>query len=386
MLLFPSALRWLLMVISLFCFQMGFGQWDPVSLEERRMDIADLDSWVEPVLAQDGQRLGRLTSRHALMNLAVDTARVSEVDWALAVHAWVRSLRDAHLRVRFDLLTPLRLQAPSPAAGELLTGEVWSGFGPSVALPESARSEWLKRTWPWVGVLGSGQFLTDSIAAALRHAPKKASSLLGMRLEDHGAFVRWVIPSFGANSASVFGREFRRIRRKIRRANVPVMLDLRGNTGGYRSRRHSVLGLFLSNEEWPLETERHWGHEAPFEPVEDGSLVRSKRTVRVPLSVMVDGLSFSASLLLADALVVSGRGKLFGCAPLGFPGGCSGSPVPRKLSGSGLVVEVPTRQARIEGVQGGSYGLDVSGRCLTSSSPWNEAVHWMLSGDLKPRR
>ena len=386
MLLFPSAFRWLFAVSSLFCFQMGYGQWEPVSIGERRLDIVDLDSWVEPVLAQDGQELGRLTSRHALMNLAVDTGRVSQVDWALAVHAWVRSLGDAHLRVRFDLLTPLRLQSPSPASVDLLFGAAWSGFGPSLTLPESARSEWLKRTWPWVGVLGSGQILPDSMTVAAGHVPEKAPSASGMSLEDHGAFVRWVIPSFGTSSASVFGREFRRIRRKIRRANVPVMLDLRGNTGGYRSRRYSVLGLFLSKEKWPLETERLWGGEAPFETVEGGALVRSKRAVHVPLSVMVDGLSFSASLLLADALVASGRGKVFGCAPLGFPGGCSGSPVSRKLSGSGLIVEVPTREARIGGAQRGGYGLDVSGGCMTSSSPWNEAVHWMLSGDLKPRR
>ena len=58
MLLFPSALRWLFVVSSLFCLQMGFGQWEPVSIEERRLDIVDLDSWVEPVLAQDGQELG----------------------------------------------------------------------------------------------------------------------------------------------------------------------------------------------------------------------------------------------------------------------------------------------------------------------------------------
>ena len=80
------------------------------------------------------------------------------------------------------------------------------------------------------------------------------------------------------------------------------MVDLRGNLGGYRTRRHAVLGAFVSPSTWPEEREGAWSMAGRFDVVPAMPIVRVRNVIDVSVAVMVDGLSFSASLLLADAL------------------------------------------------------------------------------------
>ena len=110
-----------------------------------------------------------------------------------------------------------------------------------------------------------------------------------MTVVDHGAFVRWVIPSFGAGSDGAFARHFRRSRRQIRRSKRPVMLDLRGNLGGYRTRRHAVLGVFLDEAGWPEEKEGRWTTRPEWGVVPHMPLVETKRICDKPLAVLLDG-------------------------------------------------------------------------------------------------
>ena len=356
-----------------------------VSLANRKTDVLALDSWVLPGLSFDGITEAALSARHDLLSAMTDERPVLQVDWALAVHGWLRCADDAHLRVRFDKITTER-NGSCPVPDEMLldSDQPWSRFGPGSGVAAGARADWLRRTWPWVSVLGEW---SSSVEVGADRAVESVPNLGGMYVEDHGAFSRWVIPSFGSGSSAHFSRDFRRCRRQLRRLNQPVMLDLRGNLGGFRSRRHAVLGVFLAVPQWPEEREREWSDTLSVEDVVEAMpLVRTSKVLAKPVAVMVDGLSFSASLLLADAMELTGRAEVFGCAPLGKAGGCTGSPEPRTLPGSRLVVDVPTRRTRLAKVQKGPYDLDKTAACDCLAAPWDNAVRWLLTSDLDQRR
>ena len=213
---------------------------DVVGAEARKADVAFLDSLLGPRMTASIQDAAGLAARNALVDMMLKAGDVQRLEWALAVHGWLRIAGDAHMRVPFDRLTELRTHVPVPDPPELLDPEgLWSRFGPGESVAPSARAAWLARTWSWVGVLGSNGGEADV-------APSVQAVSSGMTIEDHGAFQRWVIPSFGSGNDRQFIRSFRRCVRRLRRADSPVMVDLRGNLGGYRTRRHAVLGaLFL---------------------------------------------------------------------------------------------------------------------------------------------
>ena len=125
---------------------------------------------------------------------------------------------------------------------------------------------------------------------------------------------------------------------------------------------------------------------AGLEAVSPMPLVHTRRPISVPIAVLLDGGSFSASLLLSDALLLSGRAKVFGCAPLGLRGGCSGSPVSVRLPGSGLRVLVPSLRTALANVKAVPFALSGDADCDVAGSAWREAVRWLLAGDLVPLR
>ena len=164
------------------------------------------------------------------------------------------------------------------------------------------------------------------------------------------------------------------------------MLDLRGNLGGFRSRRHAVLGVFLDSESWPVEREGKWSMDGKFDEVPAMPLAPVRRVLDVPVAVLLDGLSFSASLLLAQSLEESGRARVFGCAPLGGRGGCSGNPDSWTLPGSGLEVLIPSRQTELGVLPASEFDLPAEADCDSGAEEWSRAVLWLLSSDLAPAR
>ena len=262
---------------------------------------------------------------------------------------------------------------------ELLDPEgLWSRFGPGESVAPSARAAWLARLPSWVGVLGSNGEETE-VASSVQAVSS------GMTIEDHGAFQRWVIPSFGSGSDRQFIRSFRRCVRRLRRSESPVMLDLRGNLGGYRTRRHAVLGAFVSPSAWPEERERAWSMAGGFDVVPDMPIVRVRRVMNVPVAVILDGLSFSASSCLHDALEHSVGAGVFGCAPLGFRGGvrairrsCFSLVRHRDLD--------PQRQTELGSVPSALIHLPDDAGCDAAGAEWNRAVLWLLSSDLEQAR
>lgn len=360
----------------------GFGQ-GAVSKEQMRADVRALDSIYagHEILIANG--LPSLSSRDALLQFVEADAPQNRLSWALVVHQWLRSVDDAHTRVRFELMADSLTASSPPSVGELLDlSGPWEGFAPGRGTSQCGRLAWLNTTWPWLGALvpsEMGQARTEK--AELDNAPEM---LAGMAVVEHGAFVRWIVQDFSSGNASDFKRSFRRCTRALRKAELPIMLDLRGNLGGFRTRRHAVLSFFLAPSEWPVEMESEFGvngeiTERVIPPMT--ALKVSKRT-DVPLAVLVDGLSFSASLLLADAVLLSDRGRLFGIRPLGHSGGCTGSPEEHVLPGSGIVVTCPTLATSIGHGPPVPFGLPDDASPEAGQQAWTDAVRWLLSADL----
>lgn len=353
---------------------------DAVGADARKLDVAFLDSLLGPRMTASIQDAAGLAARNALVEMMLQSGDVQCLEWALAVHGWLRVAGDAHMRVPFDRFTALRTDVSVPDPLDLLDPEgLWSRFGPGESVAPSARAAWLARTWSWVGVLGS-----NGKGAGAASSVQAVTS--GMTIQDHGAFQRWVIPSFGSGSDRQFIRSFRRCVRRLRRADSPVMVDLRGNLGGYRTRRHAVLGAFASPSTWPEEREGGWSMAGRFDVVPAMPIARVRNVMDVPVAVMLDGLSFSASLLLAEALEHSVGAGVFGCAPLGLRGGCSGNPESVFLPGSSLEVLIPNRQTELGSQSPARFVLPEDAGCDAAGAEWNRAVLWLLSADLEQAR
>lgn len=384
----PDSARWVgLLVFALAFALLGNGQGaivDVVGREARLQDVSFLDSLLGPRMEASVTDADGLAARDALLAAMVAHEDMENLEWALHVHGWLRAAGDAHMRVPFDRLTTGRAQSPPLPASDLVAESgPWSRFGPGLRLPASARAAWLARTWPWVACL-VGEAVECAVPGAGGMEPHAPSC--GMRVEDHGAFLRWVIPSFGAGDERSFRTVFRKQVRQLERAGRPVMLDLRGNLGGFRSRRHAVLGVFLESKAWPVEREGKWSIDGEFDEVPAMPLAPVRRVLDVPVAVLLDGLSFSASLLLAHALEESGRARIFGCAPLGGRGGCSGNPESWVLPGSALEVLIPSRQTELGGLPACEFALPAEADCDAGAEEWSRAVLWLLSSDLAPAR
>lgn len=379
----------------------GFQAQHLVSADECAADMAVLDSLISDSKSLYLNNLNSLESRDALLRAwdgcgRGDAEGMELIRWAECIHGWLRTANDPHLRVRFESLTASRMNSEPPPSGLLLDQEgPWERLAPGRGISQGARLAWMQRTWAWVGELhpyADGPHSAkpgNPDAATADNSPHGDRPLVdcaersGMSLFDHGAFLRWKISDFSSGSTGEFRRSFRKCSRRMKRAKLPVMLDLRGNLGGFRTRRHAVLSFFLAHEFWPEERERPWaGGEQDFKSVSPMPAVRSNRPVEWPVAVLVDGLSFSASLLLVDALLHRQRVGVFGVEPLGFPGGCSGSPRDHTLPGSGVIVTVPTLYTSLGTEALDSYGLPDALSDDNGDGGWSDAVRWLLSSDL----
>lgn len=356
----------------------------PLTPAQRASDLVFLDSLLLRALSPQVSNLEGLASRDALVRLSQDTGLTSSEDWALAVHRWLRASGDAHLRVCFESVDAFVQESVMPAAEALLDPDgCWAGYGPGMGLPESARLAWAERTWSLLpssartcgsgaGDLGDGALPL----AASEPGPPTVAGMSVMEMEDH---VVWTIASFGQGTDREFRQSFRSIARTVRRAHKPILLDLTGNLGGFRTRRHAVLSQLLDVHDWPQERERPWAAtDAQWTDIPPMPAVRNRRPPLVgPVAVLVDGLSFSAALLLTDALLYAGRAAVFGCAPLGRSGGCTGSPGSHVLPESGWRVEIPTRETVLVGVNPGNFPLAGDRDCSAQGAQRDSALEWL---------
>jgi len=141
---------------------------------------------------------------------------------------------------------------------------------------------------------------------------------------------------------------------------VGLIFDLRGNPGGYLQRAIDVASEFLPRDTLVLSERQR------DKPVKEYRVERAGLAQDIPLVVLVNGLSASASEIVAGAIRDNGRGVLIGEKTYGkgsvqnthdLPGGASlrvtiarwDPPDGQNLDGNGLVpkMEVPLTQADV---------------------------------------
>ena len=124
-------------------------------------------------------------------------------------------------------------------------------------------------------------------------------------LEDGLAYLR--LNEFGQTATEEIRRALRAL---LKESPDGLILDLRGNPGGYLTTAIEISSQFVADG--PILIERFRDEtERVYDPVGDGL------ALDIPLVVLVDGGSASASEIVAGAIQDSGRGILVGTTTLG---------------------------------------------------------------------
>ena len=157
------------------------------------------------------------------------------------------------------------------------------------------------------------------------------------------------IKSFSKGSSSVFYRELMRGFRRLERNSVKwgtkaLVIDLRGNTGGYSARMSEVLKYLFDqnikvpavyiksnklNEAHILDTLRYDGIEMGKEHLWGG-----------PTALLINGFSSSASVSFAGVFRKLNRGPILGEPCMGSRSGTFADPIKYELPESGLNVTI----------------------------------------------
>jgi carboxyl-terminal processing protease len=123
-----------------------------------------------------------------------------------------------------------------------------------------------------------------------------------------GADIAYInLTQFDGNATNQLRRELESL---LARNPSGLILDLRGNPGGFLNEALNVSDLFLNEGIVMFERERDGGEEVLRS--DDGDLAE-----QIPLVVLVDGGSASASEIVAGAVQDRGRGVLIGTLTFG---------------------------------------------------------------------
>ena len=245
-----------------------------------------------------------------------------------------------------DLLSKALLIAPQE-------GNSWTGktrFAEALLVPVavSLQDENLGDTF-------QGGFQVNGVNYELGLKKKKAS---WKSMFNHEKHIEWnvgedhvtlKIKSFGKGKSkvyfSVLRRGFRKLERKSKKwGTKALVIDLRGNTGGYSARMSEVLyyicdktikvpAIYIKPNDLqkgsPLDTVRFEGRKMGGKHLWEG-----------PTSLLIDGFSASASVSLAGVFRQQKLGPIFGEACLGTRSGTFSDPVSYTLPESGLKVSI----------------------------------------------
>jgi carboxyl-terminal processing protease len=145
-----------------------------------------------------------------------------------------------------------------------------------------------------------GQLLTKTLTRAEIHVPTVRSAVIG----NHVLYVR--IYQFGTDTST----EFASALSNGLPGAVGIVLDLRGDPGGFISAADDVISQFVSTGE-TFELRDRSGH------IERHTVADKHAAPSVPLVVLVDANSASASEIVAGSLQVHHRAKLVGTVTFG---------------------------------------------------------------------
>jgi carboxyl-terminal processing protease len=223
-----------------------------------------------------------------------------------------------------------------------------------------------------VSVVTAGQSARE---LAVRRAHIEVPSLEDVKILDASTGVAYVrIPAFQKTTATDLEAALWDLHRQGMRS---LIIDLRGNPGGLLTASVEVADKFIA--EGAIVSTRGRSEQENFN-------YRAHRpgTWRVPLVVLLDGDSASASEIFAGAIKDSGRGKIVGSRSYGkgsvqgiFPLGTSGagarittanfySPLGHPISKVGISPDVDARRATLAATGGQSATVGAASQSGTS--------------------
>jgi carboxyl-terminal processing protease len=181
------------------------------------------------------------------------------------------------------------------------------------------------------------------------------------RVEGNIAYLR--VTTFSEQTASGLETKIREIKQELGDKLVGVVLDLRGNPGGLLDQAIKVSDAFLDQGEIVSTRGRQAGEAQRFN-AKSGDLVDG-----LPLVVLINGGSASASEIVAGALQDHGRAVVLGTQSFGkgsvqtiIPIAGHGAvrlttslyytPSGRSIQAKGISPDIVVEQARLEAVQG----------------------------------
>ena len=138
----------------------------------------------------------------------------------------------------------------------------------------------------------------------------KVASVRGRMLEPGYAYLR--ISNFQTRTASDFTEKFEELQDEAEGRLEGMVLDLRNNPGGLFTASVAVSDMFLGHDQ-PIVSTRGRNEDSNVEERADSG----DQTDGVPVVVLINGGSASASEIVAGALRDNGRAKLLGTRTFG---------------------------------------------------------------------
>lgn len=217
----------------------------------------------------------------------------------------------AYVDTNGTLLTITKPMSGSPAekAGLQAGDQVIAVDGKDVTSlpPESVRQKVLGPAGTTVKLTIQRPGQTKPIDFEITRAQIVVPSVTSKMLDNSIAYVQ--ITTFGDTTASDLHKQLQTLMAQNPKG---LILDLRNNGGGYLDTAISVASEFISSGVVVIE-QSGTGTKTPYEAVK-GGLATNKN---LPMIVLVNAYSASASEIVAGALQDTGRAKLFGVTTYG---------------------------------------------------------------------
>ncbi|MHB1356401.1 MAG: S41 family peptidase [Anaerolineae bacterium] len=148
--------------------------------------------------------------------------------------------------------------------------------------------------------------IADPLIVTVTRDRIEVASVVSKMLDGNIAYVRLAI--FNAVATKQLTEALRDL---LAQKPIGLILDLRGNPGGYLTTAIEVASLFLPRNTLILSEVRR------DQPVEEYLVKSPGQATKIPLVVLVDGASASASEIVAGAVQDSGRGVIIGSRSYG---------------------------------------------------------------------
>lgn len=200
-------------------------------------------------------------------------------------------------------------QTPASRAG-IVAGDVIT-HADGVDLRTLEREDRADRLRGPIGVVVSVSIHRDGVDPFTVNVERAEIVPLTVYFENDKNLPRFRVSSFSRNTAAALAEAIAKADRDLAGGLPAIVLDLRGNPGGYLTQAIEVADLFLADGLVVATRGRHPSSSSSYR-ARAGEIAEGK-----PIILLIDGQSASASELLAAALVDAGRAAAVGSVTYG---------------------------------------------------------------------